>query len=91
MMRRYPKEVCIYRLPSVFEGKWNDYDSIQEFMDGKSDGIGQHLYWSIRELWENVRLDMDAHVYDNEPERDIHKLTAEIIDKYIDLMKEADK
>ena len=91
MMRRYPKELCIYWLSSVFEGKWNDYESIQEFQNMKTSGIGQHLYWSIKELWGDVRLNMDAHVYDNEPELEIYKYTKSVIDKYIDLMKEEDK
>ena len=90
MMRRYPKELCIYWLPSLFEGKWNDYDSVKDFQDMKTSGIGQHLYWSIKELWGNVRLQMDAHVYDVEPTLEIHKYTKSVIDKYIQLMKEAD-
>lgn len=90
MMRRYPSELCIYWLPSLFEGRWNDYESIQNFLNMKTSGIGQHLYWSIKELWGNVRLDMDAHVYDIEPKLEVYKLTKEIIDSYIKLMKEED-
>lgn len=91
MMRRYPKDVLIYNRPSLFEGKWNDYESISNFIEGKNAGVGQHLYWSIEELWGNVRRNMDAHVYDNEPAAFPEKLTKSVIDKYIDLMKEADK
>lgn len=91
MMRRYPKDVCIYNKPSLFEGKWNNYESISNFIDGKNDGIGQHLYWSTEELWGNVRRNLDAHVYDNEPAAFPEKLTKSVIDKYIDLMKEEDK
>lgn len=91
MMRRYPEEVGIYNKPSLFEGKWNDYKSVQKFMNGETEGIGQHLYWSIRTLWGEIRNSLDTHVYDNEPECFPEKLTKSVIDKYIDLMKEADK
>lgn len=90
MSRRYPSELCIYSRPSLFEGKWNNPESISNFIDGKNEGIGQHLYWSIKELWGTVRNNLDAHVYDVKPATFPTKLTKYIIDQYIDLMKEAD-
>lgn len=91
MSRRYKDNILLYNKPSLFGGTWNDTNSIQNFiLEENPKGIGQHLYNSDKELWGTVRESIDMNCYNNEPDTFPTKLTKSVIDKYIDLMKEAD-
>lgn len=90
MYRKYPYILNIYEKPSVFPIPWND-NTGAFFKNDKLEGIGQHLYSSVPE-WKNIRLILDKCCYD-----DVDKMcwfpiqvTTKVINKYIDLMKEAD-
>lgn len=58
--------------------------SVQNFS-----GFGHHLYSSV-DNWDKMRDYIDNNIYNKNPTSYITKLTRYVIDKYIDLMKEAD-
>ena len=88
MHRRYDV-IYPYCEPSLFEVKWNYTGYLEELLEGTCAGIGQHLFSSNVE-WENFRDNLDINCYSLEPKYFPEKLTKIVIDKYIDLMKEAD-
>lgn len=89
MYRKYPSIIDIYEKPSLFEIPWNSNNN--EFLTIKEpNGIGQHLYSSIKN-WNYCSRLIDQNCYSDRTDWFPINVTRETIDKYIDLMKEADK
>lgn len=87
MSRRYYKDILIYDKPSLFSIPWNITEDIEDVFTADIEGIGQHLY-SSNEDWRPFRHILDNHCYDLDPYTFPTILTRDVIDKYIDLMKE---
>ena len=89
MRRRYKNDLYIYDEPSLFGVTWNFKNCEILYNEPLQPVIGQHLFSSNRE-WDEHRKWLDENCYDIEPSTFIASVTKEVIDKYIDLMKEED-
>ena len=102
MKNRYPSSIEL-ALPNetIFKPSWKlEQSEISQLKtvnfqisNGKFEnfeGFGHHLYSSV-DNWNKMRDYINMNLYEKEPIYYINTLTAYIIDKYIDLMKEADK
>lgn len=96
MKRRYDSKIFLAE-DTIFSPSWQltddeknmflntDYnESITNFK-----GFGHHLYSSV-DNWKKMREYIDMNLYNKEPKNYIEKLTNNIINKYINLMKEVD-
>lgn len=91
MARRFPKEICLYNGDTLFFPKWNCSNASFEVVMNKpyDFGIGYHLSGS-NEHWNNWRDYLDRNCYNIAPNNEMEQLLKDIINNYIQKMKEAD-
>lgn len=88
MYRRYDV-IMEYTDESFFNVPWNYSKNVKEFWAGVCPGYGQHLFSSNKE-WNEARFKLNQDCYELETQDFPLIVTRTVIDKYIDLMKEAD-